>query len=51
MTTRIKPLHGPMKKQQYLEAILDKDYRIIFRKENGSFFVRAAGTHNTLGTG
>ena len=48
---RIKSLHGPFRKHKYLEAIIDKDYRIIFRKENGAFFIRMAGTHNELGTG
>jgi len=47
----IKPLQGSFKKSKYLEAKIDKDYRIIFRQENTAFYVRYAGTHNRLGTG
>lgn len=47
----IKPLQGSYKKYKYLEALIDKDYRIIFRREGDAFFVREAGTHNQLGTG
>jgi mRNA-degrading endonuclease YafQ of YafQ-DinJ toxin-antitoxin module len=47
----IATLKGEFKKNKYLEAKIDKDYRIIFRKENDSYFIRAAGTHNSLHTG
>ena len=39
------------KKYKYIEAKIDKDYRIIFRFEDKIIFVRYAGTHNALGTG
>jgi len=45
------PLHGDFKKFKYYEAKIDKDYRIIFRIENNNLYIRAAGTHNALGTG
>jgi mRNA-degrading endonuclease RelE of RelBE toxin-antitoxin system len=48
---RIKALQGPFKKHHFLEAIIDKDYRIIFRKEDDTFYIRLAGTHNELHTG
>ena len=48
---RIKALHGPFRKYKFLEAIIDEDYRIIFRRERGTFHVRLAGTHNELHTG
>lgn len=47
----LKMLEGPYKKFRYLEAKIDKDYRIIFRVEENLIFVRYAGTHNALGTG
>ncbi|MBU0766722.1 hypothetical protein KKF55_02980 [Patescibacteria group bacterium] len=47
----LKPLKGKFKKSKFWETIIDKDYRIIFRKENDIFLVRYAGTHNKLGTG
>lgn len=47
----IKPLKGHFRKFNYYEAIIDKDYRIIFRREGDTFFIRAAGTHNQLRTG
>lgn len=48
---RIKALHGPFRKHKFLEAIIDKDYRIFFRREDDTFYVRLAGTHNELHTG
>lgn len=39
------------KKFRYIEAKIDKDYRIVFRIEKEVIFVRYAGTHNALGTG
>jgi mRNA-degrading endonuclease YafQ of YafQ-DinJ toxin-antitoxin module len=48
---RIKKLEGEFKKFSYFEAIIDKDYRIIFRQESNCFYIRMAGTHNKLGTG
>lgn len=45
----IKPLKGKFK--VYHEILLDDDYRIIYRIENNSFFIRYAGTHNQLKTG
>ena len=48
---RIKALQGSFKKYGFLEAIIDKDYRIIFRREDATFYVRLAGTHNALHTG
>lgn len=50
-TYKIKALQGDFKKFKYLEVKIDKDYRIIFRLEGQSFFIRDAGTHNHLGTG
>ena len=47
----VKPLHGKFKKYKYLEAKIEDDYRIFFRREGNVFFVRQAGTHNSLGTG
>ncbi len=48
---KIKPMHGKFQRQRYHEAILDKDFRIIFRREENMFYIRHAGTHNALGTG
>jgi len=39
------------KKFKYVEAKIDKDYRIVFRFENEVIYIRYAGTHNSLGTG
>ena len=47
----IKTLGGKYKKSRFLEAKIDKDYRIFFRKESNTFYIRFAGTHNKLGTG
>ena len=47
----VKALQGPFRKLKYLEAIIDEDYRIIFRKEGDAFSIRLAGTHNELHTG
>ena len=47
----LKPLQGSYKKYDYVEAKIDKDYRIIFRREDDTFYIRFAGTHNQLGTG
>lgn len=47
----IAPLHGDFKKYKYYEAKIHKDYRIFFRIENNTLYIRAAGTHNALGTG
>ena len=47
----IEPLQGKFKKFHYFEIKLDKDYRIFFRREGNQFFIRQAGTHNSLGTG
>jgi len=47
----IKPLKGRFQKFNYYEAKIDKDYRIIFRREGDTFYIRAAGTHNDLKTG
>jgi mRNA-degrading endonuclease YafQ of YafQ-DinJ toxin-antitoxin module len=47
----IKPLKGHFHRFHYYEAKIDKDYRIIFRKEGDTFYIRAAGTHNELRTG
>lgn len=47
----IKTLQGRFKKYKYLEVKIDKDYRIIFRLKDNTFYIRSAGTHNTLGTG
>jgi len=47
----IKPLKGRFRKFNYYEAKIDKDYRIIFRREGDTFYIRAAGTHNELKTG
>jgi len=48
---KIAPLKGKFKKYNYFEIKIDKDYRIIFRRENDTFFIRKAGTHNSLCTG
>lgn len=48
---RMKPLQGRFKKGNYWEILIDKDYRLIFRVEEDTVFVRHAGTHNDLGTG
>jgi len=45
----IKPLKGKYK--IYNEILIDQDYRVIYRIENNTFFLRYAGTHNQLGTG
>ena len=47
----IEALKGQFKKHRYFEAKIDKDYRIIYRIEGDTLFVRYAGTHNQLGTG
>jgi mRNA-degrading endonuclease YafQ of YafQ-DinJ toxin-antitoxin module len=47
----IAPLKGDFKKYKYFEAKIQKDYRIIFRTESDTLYIRAAGTHNMLGTG
>lgn len=47
----IAPLQGNFKKHKYYEAKIHKDYRIFFRIENDNLYIRAAGTHNALGTG
>lgn len=39
------------KKFNYIEAKIDKDYRIVFRIEDEFIYIRYAGTHNMLGTG
>jgi mRNA-degrading endonuclease YafQ of YafQ-DinJ toxin-antitoxin module len=45
----IAPMKGKYK--IYLEAKITGDYRIIFRTEGATIFIRYAGTHNSLGTG
>lgn len=45
----VVPMKGKYK--IYLEAKIASDYRIIFRLEEQTFFIRYAGTHNSLGTG
>lgn len=47
----ITPLQGDFKKYKYYEAKIQKDYRIFFRIEADTLYIRAAGTHNALGTG
>ena len=47
----IRPLQARFRKFNYYEAKIDKDYRIIFRREGDTFYIRAAGTHNELKTG
>lgn len=47
----IAPLKGKFKKYSYYEIKIDKDYRIIFRREKDIFFIRKSGTHNSLHTG
>lgn len=47
----VATLQGKFKRFHYLEAKIDKDYRIIFRTEGKNLYIRAAGTHNKLGTG
>ena len=44
-------LKGPQGRLKYYEAKVDKDYRLIFRINNQILYIRAAGTHNSLGTG
>ena len=39
------------KKYQYKEVLIEKDYRIFFRIEGSTCYIRHAGTHNQLGTG
>ena len=48
---KIKKLKGKFEKFQYLEIKIHKDYRIVFRSEINSFYIRDAGTHNYLRTG
>ena len=36
---------------RYIEVKIDKDYRIVFRIDEGVIYIRYAGTHNALGTG
>jgi mRNA-degrading endonuclease YafQ of YafQ-DinJ toxin-antitoxin module len=48
---QIDTLKGNFKKYKYFEAKIDQDYRIIFRREESGFYIRDAGTHNSLGTG
>lgn len=48
---KIDTMKGEFKQFKYLEAKIDKDYRIIFRQEENIFYIRYAGTHNALGTG
>lgn len=47
----LKMMQGQYRKFRYIEAKIDKDYRIIFRVEGDDIYVRYAGTHNALGTG
>jgi mRNA-degrading endonuclease RelE of RelBE toxin-antitoxin system len=47
----IKALQGSFKQSKFLEVKIDKDYRIIFRREGVVYYIRYAGTHNRLGTG
>ena len=47
----VKPLQGSYKSFRYYEASIQKDYRIFFRFEVDTLFIRKAGTHNELGTG
>ncbi|MBU0668381.1 hypothetical protein KJ951_01985 [Patescibacteria group bacterium] len=47
----IDTLKGKFKKFKYFEIKLDKDFRLILRKENDFYYIRTAGTHNQLGTG
>ena len=47
----IKPLQGEFKRSKFFEVKIAKDYRIIFRKDGDTFYVRWAGTHNRLDTG
>jgi mRNA-degrading endonuclease RelE of RelBE toxin-antitoxin system len=47
----IRLLQGKFRKFRYFEIKIARDYRIIFRKEENEFFIRHAGTHNSLGTG
>jgi mRNA-degrading endonuclease RelE of RelBE toxin-antitoxin system len=47
----LKSLQGSFKRSKFLEGKIDKDYRIVFRREETTFYVRYAGTHNQLGTG
>ena len=48
---KVDTLKGKFQKYQYFEIKIDKDFRIIFRQEGQTFFIRSAGTHNQLGTG
>jgi len=47
----IKQLQGKYKKYKYREVLIGKDYRIFFRIEGDTCYIRHAGTHNQLGTG
>jgi mRNA-degrading endonuclease RelE of RelBE toxin-antitoxin system len=47
----VTPLQGDFKKYKYYEAKIHKDYRIFFRIETDTLYIRVAGTHNALGTG
>ncbi len=44
----IKQLKGNLR--IYKEILLDNDYRILFRIDNNTFFMKDAGTHNHLRT-
>lgn len=44
-------MKGKFKKHKYFEIKLTDDFRLVVRKQNGSFYIRYAGTHNQLGTG
>ena len=48
---RIDKLKGKFRKYQYFEIKIDKDFRVVFRLEGQTFYIRAAGTHNQLRTG
>lgn len=47
----IDSLKGKYKKFKYYEAKIHKDYRIFFRFDKDTLYIRRAGTHNQLGTG
>ena len=48
---QIDTLKGEFQKYRYFEIKIDKDFRLIFRHEGNTFHIRAAGTHNQIGTG
>jgi len=48
---QVDTLKGKYKKFKYMEIKISGDYRLIFRQEENQFFIRYAGTHNSLGTG